>query len=95
MVIIKSKDNKKLIKCRNEINNKLIYPNSISTIRQKIVYMTFMVIFNEFSNSQFRGKLNLLSYKVLELKIICFGKILLGSFKEGDLKLFNKVILRT
>ena len=90
-------DNKKLIKYRNEISlyNKLIHPNSITTIRQKIEYMIFMVIFNEFSNRQFRGKLNLLGYKVLELKIICFGKILLGSFKEGDLKLFNKVILRT
>ena len=90
------KDNKKLIKCRNEITlYKLIHPNLITTIRQKIEYMIFMVIFNEFSNRQFRGKLNLLGYKVLELKIICFGKILLGSFKEGDLKLCNKVILRT
>ena len=91
------KDNKKLIKCRNEItlDNKFIHPNLITTIRQKIEYVIFMVIFNEFSNRQFRGKLNLLGYKVLELKIICFGKILLGSFKEGDLKLFNKVILRT
>ena len=86
-----------MIKFRNEIklNNKLIHSNSISSIRQKIVYVIFMVIFNEFSNSQFRGKLNLLSYKVLELKTICFGKILLGSFKHGNLKLFNKVILRT
>ena len=91
------KDNKKLIKRGNEIklNNKLIHPNLITTIRQIIVYMIFMVIFNEFSNCQFRGKLNLLSYKVLELKTICFGKILLGSFKQGNLKLFNKVILRT
>ena len=91
------KDNKKLIKCRNEItlNNKLIHSNSITTIRQKIEYMIFMVIFNECSDRQFRGKLNLLGNKVLELKKICFGKILLGSFKEGDLKLFNKVILRT
>ena len=88
---------KKLIKWRNEItfDNKLIHLYAITTIRQKIEYMIFMVIFNEFSNRQFRGKLNLLGYKVLELKIICFGKILLGSFKEGDLKLFNKVILRT
>ena len=91
------KDNKKLIKCRNEIklDNKLIHPYSITTIKQKIEYMIFKVIFNEGGDWQFREKFNLLGYKVLELKIICFGKILLGSFKEGDLKLFNKVILRT
>ena len=91
------KDNKKLIKFRNEIklDNKLIQANSITIIRQKIEHMIFMVIFNECSNRQFRGKLNLLGYIVLELKIICFGKILLGNFKEGDLKLCNKVILRT
>ena len=88
---------KKFIKWRNEIKlkYKLVHPYSNTTIKQKIEYVIFKVIFNVGRNRHFRGKLNLLGYKVLELKIICFGKILLGSFKEGDLKLFNKVILRT
>ena len=86
------KDDKKLIKCRNEIklNNKLIHPNSITTIKQKIKYVIFKLIFNEGRNIQFRGKLDLLGYKFLELKKFSLGKISLGSFKKGDLKLFNK-----
>ena len=90
------KDDKKLIKWRNEIklDNKLIHPHSITTIKQKIEYMIFKVIFNESRNRQFRGKLNLLGYKVLELKIVSFWKISLGSFKEGDLKLFNKFVFK-
>ena len=90
------KDDKQLIKWRNEINldNKLIYPYSITTIKQKIEYMIFKVIFSEGRNRQFRGNLNLLGFKVLELKIISFGKISLGSFKEGDLKLFNKFVFK-
>ena len=92
-----SKVNKKFIKWRNKIklDNKLIQPYSITTIKQKIEYMIFKVIFNEGRDKQFRGKLHLLGYKVLELKIVSFGKISLGSFKEVDLKLFNKDILRT
>ena len=90
------KDDKKLIKWRNEIklDNKLIHPHSITTIKQKIEYMIFKVIFNESRNRQFRGKLNLLGYKVLEFKIVSFGKISLRSFKKGDLKLFNKFIFK-
>ena len=91
-----SKDNKKFIKWRNEIklDNILIYPYSITTIKQKIEYMIFKVIFNEVRDRQFRGKLNLLDYEVLELKIVGFGKILLGSFKVGNLKLFNKFVFK-
>ena len=36
----------------------------------------------------------LLGYKVLELEIVSFGKITLGCFKRGDLKLLNKKFLR-
>ena len=56
--------------------------------------MIFKVIFNEVRNRQSRGKLNLLGYKVLELKLFSFGKISLRSFKEGDLKLFNKFVFK-
>ena len=87
---------KKLIKWGNEItlDNKFIHPNSIITIRQKIEYMIFKEIFNEVRNRQLTGKLNSLGYKVLGLKIIRFWKILLRSFKEVDLKLFNKFVLK-
>ena len=87
---------KKLIKWRNEItfDNKLIHLYKITTIRQKIEYMIYKVIFNEGINKEFREKLKLLSYKVLELKIISFWKISLGSFKEGDLRLFNKFVFK-
>ena len=89
-------NNKKLIKWRNEIklDNKLIHPYSITTIREKIEYLIFKVIFNEDRYRQFRGKLNFLDYKILEFKIIWFGKILLESFKEGDLKLFNNFVFK-
>jgi len=36
----------------------------------------------------------LLGYKVLELKIVSSGKISPGTFKEGDLKLFKKSVLK-
>ena len=90
------KDDKKFIKWRNEIklDNKLIYPYSITTIKQKIEYMIFKVIFNEGGDRQFRVKLNLLGYKVLELKIVSFGKISLESLKESDFKLFNKFVFK-
>ena len=90
------KDDKKFIKWRNEIklDNKLIQPYSITIIKQKIEYMIFKVIFNEGRDSQFRGKLNLLGYKLLELKIVIFWKISLGSFKEVDFKLFNKFVFK-
>ena len=90
------KINKKLIKLRNKItlDNKLIHPYSITTIREKFKYMIFKVIFNEERDRQFRGKLNLLGYKVLEFKIDSLRGISLGSFKEGDLKLFNKFVLK-
>ena len=84
----------KLIKWSNKIKlyNKLNHPNLITTIKKKIVYMFFKVIFNKERNSQFRRKVILLGYKVLELKIVIFWKISLGSFKKGDLKLLNKLI---
>ena len=90
------KDDKKFFKWRKEIklDNKLIHPYSITTIKQKIEYIIFYVIFNEVRNMKFRGKLNLLSYKVLKLKIVCNRKISLGSFKEVDLKLFNKFVFK-
>ena len=90
------KDYTKLIKCRNKIklDNKLIHRYSITTIKQKIEYIIFKVIFNNGRNRQFRGKLNLLGCKVLELKIVCFGKISLRSLKESDLKLFNKFVFK-
>ena len=90
------KDVKKLIKWRNQIKleNKLIHQHSITTIKQKIEYMIFKEIFNEGRNIRFRGKLNILGFKVLELKIVSFWKISLGSLKEDDLKLFNKFVLR-
>ena len=72
----------------------MIYPYSITTFKQKIEYMIFKVIFNEGIDREFRGKLNLLCYKVLELKIVSFGKISLVSFKEGDLKLLNKFVFK-
>ena len=53
-----------------------------------------MVILNGGRDWQFRGKLNLLGYKVLELKIVSFWKISLGSFKEGDLKLLKKFVFK-
>ena len=90
------KDYKILIKWRNQIklDNKLIHPYSITTIKQKIEYMIFKVIFNEGRNRQFGGKLSLLGYKVLEFKIVSLRIISLGFFKEGDLKLFNKFFFR-
>ena len=56
--------------------------------------MIFKVIFNEVRNMQFRRKVILLAYKVLELRIVSFGKISLERFKEGDLKLFNKFVFK-
>ena len=90
------KDDKKFIKWRNEIKlgNKFIHPYSITTIKQKIEYLILKVIFNAIRDRQYRGKFNLLSYKVLELNIISFEKISLKSFKEGDLKLFNKFVFK-
>ena len=94
--INKLKDGKKSIKWRNEIKleNKSIHPYSITTIKQKIEYMLFKVIFNDGINRQYREKVNLLCYKVLEFKIVRFGKISLGSFNEDDLKLFNKFVFK-
>ena len=91
-----SKDYKKLIKWRNEIklDNKLINSYTITTIKQKIEYVIFKVPFNNDRDRQFRGKLHLLGYKVLELKIVSFGKISLGSLKEGDLKLSSKFVFK-
>ena len=90
------KENKKLITWRHEftLDNKLAPPYSITTIRQHIEYLIFKVFLNEDRNRQFRGKLNLLGYKVLELEIISFGKISLGSFKSPSLKLFNKFVFK-
>ena len=76
------------------LENKLIHPYSIATLVQKIEYIIFKVIFNERKNRQFIGKFNLLGYKFLDLKVISFAKILLGRFKEGDLKLFHKFIFK-
>ena len=86
------KDDKKFIRWRNEIklDYKLIFPYSITTVKQKIQYITFKIFFNEDRNIQFKEKLNLLGYKVLELKIVNLWEILFESFKEGDLKSFNK-----
>ena len=56
--------------------------------------MIFKVILNEGKNSLFRGKAILLGYKVLELKIVSLGKILLVNSREGDLKLFNKFVFK-
>ena len=91
-----SKHNKKFIKWRNKIklDYKLFHPYSTKAIKQKIEYMIFKVIFNEGRDSQFRGNLNLLGYKVLELKTVGFGEISLESFKESDLKLLNKFIFK-
>ena len=90
------KDDKKFIKWGNgiKLDYKLIHPYSITAIKQKIETIVFKVIFNKGRDRQFREKLNLLGYKVLELKIVSFGKISLGSFKEGDLKLFNKFVFK-
>ena len=90
------KDDKKFVNWRNELklDNNLIHQYSITTIKQKIEYMIFKVIFNEGRDKQFRGKLHLLGYKVLELKIVSFGKISLGSFKEVDFKLLNKFVFK-
>ena len=90
------KDDKKFVKGRNEItlDNNLIYPYLITTIKQKIEYMFLKVIFNEDRDRQYRGKLNLSGYKVFELNIVGFWKISLGSFKERDLKLFNKFVFK-
>jgi len=56
--------------------------------------MIFKFIFNEGRNMQSRRKVNLLVNKVLVLKKVSFGKISLESFKEGDLKLFNKFVIK-
>ena len=90
------KDDKKLIKWSKKIKleNKLHHPYSITTIKQKIEYVIFKVPFNNDRDRQFRGKLHLLGYKVLELKIVSFGKISLGSLKEGDLKLSSKFVFK-
>ena len=42
-----------------------------------------------YENSSKRKEI-LLGYKVLGLKIVSFGKTILGCLKRGDLKLFNK-----
>ena len=42
-----------------------------------------------YENSSRRKEI-LLGYKLLELKIVSFGKITLGCFNKGDFKLFNK-----
>ncbi len=76
------------------LENKFIPPYSVIIIRQKIEYIIFKIIFNEGRNRKFREKLNLLDYKVLELKIINFWEISLGSFKVDDLKLFNKFVFK-
>ncbi len=70
------------------------HPYSITTIKKKIEYMISKLIFNEGRNSQFRRKGFLLGYEVLELRIVSLGKISLGNCKEGDLKLFNKFVLK-
>ena len=90
------KDDQKFIKWRNQIkfDNKLINSYSITNIKQKIEYMIFKMIFNEGRDRQFRKKLNFLVCKVFKLKIVSFGKTSLGSFKEGDLKLFNKFVFK-
>jgi len=90
------KDDKKFIKWGNgiKLDYKLIHPYSITAIKQKIETIVFKVIFNKGRDRQFREKLNLLGYKVLELKIVSFGKISLGSFKESYLKLFNKFVFK-
>ena len=90
------KDEKKLIRWRNEfkLDNKLIHLYLITTFMQKIEYIIIKVIFNEVRNKQFRGKLNLLGYKVLVLKIVSFGITSYGNFKEGFLKLFNKFVFK-
>ena len=90
------KDYIKLIKWRSgiKLDNKLIHSYTNTTIMQKIEYVIFKVIFNKDRDSQFRGKLHLLGYKVLELKIVSWGKISLESLKEGDLKLFSKFVLK-
>ena len=90
------KEGKKLIKWRNEIriDNKLTHLYSITTIKKKIEYMIFKVVFNEGRNRQFRRKVILLGYKVLELKIVSLGEISLGSSKEGNLKLFNRFVFK-
>ena len=41
-----------------------------------------------------RRKVILLGYKVLELKLVGFGKLSLESFKKGDLKLLYKFIFK-
>lgn len=97
IVKIKSlKDDKKLIRLRNEIklDNNLTLLYSITTIKKKIEYMIFKVISNEERYRQFRRKVILFGYKVLELKKVTFGKISLVSFKEVDLRLFNKFVFK-
>tara|TARA_B100000212_G_scaffold316299_1_gene271097 strand:+ start:319 stop:870 length:552 start_codon:yes stop_codon:yes gene_type:complete len=90
------KDVAKCIKWRNEIklDNKLIHPYSITIIKLKIEYMIFKVFLNKGRNRQLAGKLNLLGYNFLELKIVSLEKISLGSFRESDLKLFNEFFMR-
>ncbi len=39
-------------------------------------------------------KIILLGYKVLELKLVSFGKSSLESFKKGELKLFYKFVFK-
>ncbi len=41
-----------------------------------------------------RRKVILLGYKVLELKLVSFGKSSLESFKKGELKLFYKFVFK-
>ena len=41
-----------------------------------------------------RRKAILLGYKVLELKLVNFGKSSLESFKKGELKLFYKFVFK-
>ena len=81
-----------MIKWKNKIklDNKLNHPYSITTIKKKIEYMISKVIFKEGRNRQFRRKSILSGYQFLALRIVSFREISLGSFKESDLKLFNK-----
>ena len=77
-----------------KLDNKLTNTHSITTIKKKIEYLIFNVIFNEGRIRQCKRKVILLGYKFLELKIVSLGKISLGGFKEGDFKLFNKFVFR-
>ena len=83
-----------MIKWSNKINldNKLNHPYSITTIKKKIEYINFKVISYEGRNRQFKRKVILLGYKVLELRIFSLREISIGIFKAGDLKVFNKFV---